>query len=696
MCIRDSPKTATVSIVKTVSGTIPTSVGGTLSWDLVVTNTGNVTLSNLVVTDTKAVVTGSPVATLAPGVSVTLTASHILTQADVDAGSYSNQAVVTGKDPQGNDVTDNSGTTGTTDDPTVIPIPKTATVSIVKTVSGTIPTSVGGTLSWDLVVTNTGNVTLSNLVVTDTKADVTGSPIATLAPGVSVTLTASHILTQADVDAGTYINQASVIGQDPQDIDVTDDSGTSGTNDDPTIIDIIKTATVSIVKTVSGTIPTSVGGTLSWDLVVTNTGNVTLKNLVVTDTKADVTGSPIATLAPGASVTLTASHILTQADVDAGTYINQASVIGQDPQDIDVTDDSGTSGTNDDPTIIDIIKTATVSIVKTVSGTIPTSVGGTLSWDLVVTNTGNVTLKNLVVTDTKADVTGSPIATLAPGVSVTLTASHILTQADVDAGTYINQASVIGQDPQDIDVTDDSGTSGTNDDPTIIDIIKTATVSIVKTVSGTIPTSVGGTLSWDLVVTNTGNVTLKNLVVTDTKADVTGSPIATLAPGASVTLTASHILTQADVDAGTYINQASVIGQDPQDIDVTDDSGTSGTNDDPTIIVIIKTATVSIVKTVSGTIPTSVGGTLSWDLVVTNTGNVTLKNLVVTDTKADVTGSPIATLAPGVSVTLTASHILTQADVDAGTYINQASVIGQDPQDIDVTDNSGTTGTTDD
>src|SRR5664280_2894284 len=378
MCIRDSPKTATVSIVKTVSGTIPTSVGGTLSWDLVVTNTGNVTLSNLVVTDTKAVVTGSPVATLAPGVSVTLTASHILTQADVDAGSYSNQAVVTGKDPQGNDVTDNSGTTGTTDDPTVIPIPKTATVSIVKTVSGTIPTSVGGTLSWDLVVTNTGNVTLSNLVVTDTKAVVTGGPVATLAPGVSVTLTASHILTQADVDAGSYSNQAVVTGKDPQGNDVTDNSGTTGTTDDPTVIPIPKTATVSIVKTVSGTIPTSVGGTLSWDLVVTNTGNVTLSNLVVTDTKAVVTGSPVATLAPGVSVTLTASHILTQADVDAGSYSNQAVITGKDPQGNDVTDNSGTTGTTDDPTVIPIPKTATVSIVKTVSGTIPTSVGGTL------------------------------------------------------------------------------------------------------------------------------------------------------------------------------------------------------------------------------------------------------------------------------------------------------------------------------
>ena len=39
---------------------------------------------------------------------------------------------------------------------------------------------------------------------------------------------------------------------------------------------------------------------------------------------------------------------------------------------------------------------------------------------------------------------------------------------------------------------------------------------------------------------------------------------------------------------------------------------------------------------------------------------------MVTDPSATVTGSPIAYLAPGTSATITASHTVTQADLNAG------------------------------
>ncbi|MBC6110041.1 hypothetical protein H7U22_06375, partial [Pedobacter sp. CCM 8938] len=66
---------------------------------------GNVTLSNIVVTDANAAVSGSPILSLAPGASITLTAVHTLTQSDIDNGSLSNQASATAKDPKGNNVT---------------------------------------------------------------------------------------------------------------------------------------------------------------------------------------------------------------------------------------------------------------------------------------------------------------------------------------------------------------------------------------------------------------------------------------------------------------------------------------------------------------------------------------------------------------------------------------------------------------
>ncbi|WP_316801646.1 hypothetical protein, partial [Pedobacter frigidisoli] len=697
----DTPTVATitpagaVTLVKTVNGTVPNKAGEVLNYDLVVKNTGNVTLTNLVITDANATVTGSPISSLAPGASVTLGAVHTLTQSDMDAGIYSNTAMVTGKTPAGLDVTDVSGTTETNDTPTVATITPAGTVTLVKTVNSSVPNKAGEVLNYDLVVKNTGNVTLTNLVVTDANALVTGSPVSTLAPGASVTLTASHTLTQADIDAGTYANTARVTGKTPAGLDVTDVSGTTETNDIPTVATITPDGAVTLVKTINGSVPTAVGGVLNYNLVIKNTGNVTLTNLVVTDANAIVTGSPVSTLAPGASVTLTAVHTLTQADIDAGTYSNTATVTGKTPAGSDVTDVSGTTETNDTPTVATITPAGTVTLVKTVNGSVPNKAGEVLNYNLVVKNTGNVTLTNLVFTDANAIVTGSPVSTLAPGASITLTAFHTLTQGDVDAGTYTNTASVTGKTPAGADVNDISGTTETNDTPTVATIIPGGSVTLVKTINGSVPTAAGGVLNYDLIIKNTGNVTLANLVVTDANAVVTGSPVSTLAPGASVTLTAAHTLIQSDVDAGTYTNTASVTGKTPAGADVTDVSGTTETNDTPTVATITPAESLTLVKTVNGTVPNKAGQVLNYDLVVKNTGNVTLTNLVVTDANATVTGSPISSLAPGASVTLTANHTLTQSDVDAGTYTNTATVTGKTPAGADVTDVSGTTETND-
>ncbi|KLT63579.1 hypothetical protein, partial [Pedobacter sp. BMA] len=214
--------------------------------------------------------------------------------------------------PAGADVTDVSGTTGTNDTPTVATIPPAGAVTLVKSVIGSVPTAVGGVLNYDLIIKNTGNVTLTNLVITDANAVVTGSPVSSLAPGTSVTLTASHTLTQADIDASTYTNTATVTGKTPAGADVTDVSGTTETNDTPTVATITPMGAVTLVKSVSGTVPNKAGEVLNYNLVIKNTGNVTLTNLMVTDANAIVTGSPVSTLAPGASITLTASHTLTQ------------------------------------------------------------------------------------------------------------------------------------------------------------------------------------------------------------------------------------------------------------------------------------------------------------------------------------------------------------------------------------------------
>jgi uncharacterized repeat protein (TIGR01451 family) len=381
---------AAIQIVK--SSTTPTNTyaqpGDVLTYDLVVTNTGSVTLTNIVVTDPGAAVTGSPVASLAPAASVTLTASYTILQADVDAGSFTNTATATGNYGAAQSVSD-------TDTETVTAT-QAAAIQIVK--SSTTPTNTysqpGDVLTYDLVVTNTGSVTLTNIVVTDPGAAVTGSPVASLAPAASVTLTASYTILQADVDAGSFTNTATATGNYG--------AAQSVSDTDTETVTATQAAAIQIVK--SSTTPTNTysqpGDVLTYDLVVTNTGSVTLTNIVVTDPGAAVTGS-VASLAPAASVTLTASYTILQADVDAGSFTNTATATGNYG--------AAQSVSDTDTETVTATQAAAIQIVK--SSTTPTNTysqpGDVLTYDLVVTNTGSVTLTNIVVTDPGAAVTGS-------------------------------------------------------------------------------------------------------------------------------------------------------------------------------------------------------------------------------------------------------------------------------------------------
>ncbi|MFZ4595026.1 MAG: beta strand repeat-containing protein, partial [Verrucomicrobiaceae bacterium] len=165
-------------------------------------------------------------------------------------------------------------------------------------------------------------------------------------------------------------------------------------------MDLIKTGTLNLG--VNGR--ADVGDTISYAFTVTNTGNVTLTNVVVTDPKATVVGGPIGSLAPGASnnSTFTASYTLTQADVDSGTFTNTATVTGKDPSNADVTDTGSETKTLPKAASIDLIKTGTLNLG--VDGR--ADAGDTISYVFTVTNMGNVTLTNVVVTDPKATVVG--------------------------------------------------------------------------------------------------------------------------------------------------------------------------------------------------------------------------------------------------------------------------------------------------
>ncbi|MBM4461999.1 MAG: IPTL-CTERM sorting domain-containing protein [Chloroflexi bacterium] len=98
--------------------------GDKINYTFTVTNTGNVTLTNVVVTDPKVTVQGGLIASLAPGASdsTTFTGSYTLTQDDINAGRVDNSATAVGIPPTGPEVTDTGSNTITFKEPPPIPV----------------------------------------------------------------------------------------------------------------------------------------------------------------------------------------------------------------------------------------------------------------------------------------------------------------------------------------------------------------------------------------------------------------------------------------------------------------------------------------------------------------------------------------------------------------------------------------------
>ncbi|AUH33027.1 DUF7507 domain-containing protein [Paracoccus tegillarcae] len=282
--------------------------------------------------------------------------------------------------------------------------------------------------------------------------------------------------------------------------------------------------------------------------------------------------------------------------------------------------------------------------------------GDVINYSFVVTNTGTVPLTDVTVTDPLVEVVGGPIASLAAGASdaTSFTASYTLTQDDLDAGQVLNQALASGtdqygntiedtsDDPSDATDSDPNG-DGNPDDATIVLLPEAPQIEVLK--SGALDlgangsTNVGDVINYNFVVTNTGNVTLTDVELNDPGAIVSGGPIPELAPGDSdeVTFTAMHALTQADLDAGEYLNTATAVGSSPQGgrvQDVSDDAeegDADGADDTPTVIVLALPApTIEATKTVSNRNPI-MGETIIYTLTFENTGLAAVPDLSLID-----------------------------------------------------------------
>jgi hypothetical protein len=271
--------------------------------------------------------------------------------------------------------------------------------------------SVGSTVTWTYEVTYPGGEPIGSVVVSDDSGVTVSGPSgdansnALLDPGEKWVYTATGTAV-----AGQYSNVGTVTG-------TTTTSGTPVTDKNPDHYFGVQPG-IRLVKLTNGrdnNSPTgplvAVGSTVTWTYDVTNTGNVAL-GVTVTDSQAGVTpvyqsgdGNSNGQFDSGETWVYTATGAAV-----AGQYANTGTATGKDA--------TGTVKTPVTASDVDhyfgvqpgiaIVKLTNDTDNNTPTGP-PITVGSTVTWTYDVTNTGNVPLANVSVTDSVAGVNPAPV-----------------------------------------------------------------------------------------------------------------------------------------------------------------------------------------------------------------------------------------------------------------------------------------------
>ena len=517
-------------------------------------------------------------------------------------------------------------------------------LTITKSADPLTYTAVDQVITYTIVVENVGNVTLTDISVTDPLTGLIES-IASLSPGESDSFTTTYTIIQNDLITGEVENiayaQFTFAGENYEE-------------EARVTVTVIPDPRITITKVADEESYSEVGDILHYTIVVTNTGNVPLTNVVVTDvlTSLDFT---IPNLPVGEQRTFTGTYTVEQDDLDAGEVVNTATATF--------------TYNNEEETVeavetVDAVQDPALTIEKVATETSFSAVGDVIHYTITVTNTGNVTLTNITVVDPLTDL-DQIIASLAPGDFETITTSYIIDLADLNAGEVENTATA-------------SSTFGGNDyndsDTENVPAVTTPVWTLTKEADEVAYNEVGDVLHYTLTLENTGNISISAIAISDPGADAgsisfesgDANSNSILDPGETWTYGADHTIVQADMNAGHYSNTATASG--------TPASGTlqpvSATEDVPAVFE----PAIRITKTSQETSYSTVGQTINYTIVVTNISNITLEDVVVSD---DLTGMSmtIEYLESGEenAEIINTVYVITQEDIDLGFVANTAT-----------------------
>ncbi|MFP4344484.1 MAG: choice-of-anchor Q domain-containing protein [Anaerolineales bacterium] len=412
------------------------------------------------------------VASLASEASTT-----VVVTVTVPAGAYEEVNVTT---VTATSITDSNYSAQAIDTTTVEPEPVPA-IQVSKSVDPD-PALLGEDLTYTIYVTNTGNVPLSGVVVTDTlPSQVTPNtplswPVGDLSVGAGWSM--SFTVTASPTYTGPITNVVEV-------------TTLEGPADVYTLTSEIAEARVAVRKSVTPD-PVISGEPLTYTVYVTNTGGVDLTGVTVTDTlPANVTPSGEQVWTPGT---------LAVQGVWSDTLVVTAGAPGLITNTVEVATAEGAADAFTLVSRINPVPNPDLSVSKSVDPDL-VFVGEPLTYTLEVVNTGNVTLTATITDTLPAGVTPNAPLTWTVSIPVEGSWSQVVVVTAVTEGPITNL----------VEVTTEEGAAGSD---SVTSQVVRPDVSVSKSVH---PAAVlaGGTLTYTLRVTNTGSVTL-TAAITDT------------------------------------------------------------------------------------------------------------------------------------------------------------------------------------
>ncbi|GAA4538299.1 DUF7507 domain-containing protein [Amycolatopsis samaneae] len=566
--------------------------GDTVTFTVVVTNTGDVPLTSVNVADPKAPSCARALpGSLAPGQRSTFVCTATAPIADGAA-----TATVTGADPLGKPV----NATADAPAPTIAPaieVTKSANPPVIRA---------GEQVTWTITVRNTGDSPLDPVKLTDDTTSACSRAFGALAPGAAQTYTCTANPPK------TTTNTVTATGTDRSGQPVTSAASTTVTVINPALT-IRKDASPAVVRT---------GDRITFTITVTNAGDSPLSEVTVTDDHTPGCARSFGTLAPGAAQKYTCT-----APAPADDFANTATATGKDQtgRELKVTADAK----------VDVIHPA-VAVTQSAA---PAQVreGDTVTFTIVVTNTGDVPLTGVTVADERVQGCAKKLETLAPQGKNTYTCTVV-----AGAQGFTNTAKVTGTDPTNRPVDATAEATFTVQHPA---------VTITKEVKGG-PFRVGDAVPFQLTVKNTGDVPLTGVKVADALvASCARTFDGALPPGA---IWGFGCAGKAPADDFTTV--ATVTGTPPVGPPVTA-AGEAKVDVIHPGIAITEDVTPKVVRA---------GDTVTFTVTVTNAGDSPLRDVTVADPVAPDCAKRFGTLDPQAKQTYTCT-LVSGVDDFAGT-----------------------------